>query len=143
MKKRQEGRVFSIAEETSISSCVDFVQEKLKQAGLDRKLLVKMMLLSEECAVMLREHSNGKGNLRVRIKKSYGDMAVDLSASGEEFVPYEEAGEIDGDTEAEETQEAIRSILLKAYGEQFKYSHRNGRTLSGCWPASPGKGPYG
>ena len=126
MKKRQEGRVFSIAEETSISSCVDFVQEKLKQAGLDRKLLVKMMLLSEECAVMLREHSNGKGNLRVRIKKSYGDMAVDLSASGEEFVPFEEAGEIDGDTEAEETQEAIRSILLKAYGEQFKYSHRNG-----------------
>ena len=51
---------------------------------------------------------------------------MDLSASGEEFVPYGETDEIGGDTESEETQEAIRSILLKAYGEQFKYSHRNG-----------------
>ena len=54
MKKIRESRTFNIAEETSISLCVDFVQEKLKQAGLDRKLLLKMMLLSEECAAMLR-----------------------------------------------------------------------------------------
>lgn len=126
MKKIRESRTFNIAEETSISLCVDFVQEKLKQAGLDRKLLLKMMLLSEECAAMLRKHSDGKGQLRVRIRKSFGDLAVDLSASGEEFVPYEETGEIGEDTEAEETQDAIRSILMKAYGEQFRYSHRNG-----------------
>lgn len=126
MKKGNESRAFNIAEKTSISSCVDFVQEKLKQAGLDKKLLIRMMLLSEECAAMLMEHSNGKGQLRVRIRKSFGELAVELSASGEEFVPYEEAGETGGDTETEETQEVIRSILLKAYGEQFKYSHRNG-----------------
>jgi len=120
---RHESRVFNIAEETSISSCVDFVQEKLKQAGLDKKLLTRMMLLSEECAAMLREHSNGKGRLRVRVRKSLGELAVDLSASGEEFVPYDET---DGNPDAEETEEAIRSILLKAYGEHFKYSHRNG-----------------
>ena len=64
MKKSRESRVFNIAEETSVSSCVDYVQEKLKQAGLDKKLLIKMMLLSEECAAMLRDHSNGKGQLR-------------------------------------------------------------------------------
>ena len=99
-----------------------------------------MMLLSEECAAMLREHSNGKGQLRVRIRKNFGDLAVDLSAHGEEFAPYEEAEDTGVDAEAEATQEAIRSILLKAYGEQFKYSHRNGensfRLLAGQSPTS-------
>lgn len=126
MKMRREIRMFNLAEENCVSLCVDFVQEKLEQAGLDRKLRLKMMLLSEECAAMLREHSNGKGQLRVRIRKNFGDLAVDLFAHGEEFVPYEEAEETGVDAEAEATQEAIRSILLKAYGEQFKYSHRNG-----------------
>ena len=126
MKKVRESRTFPITEESGIRSCVDFVQEKLKQAGLDRKLLVKIMLLTEECAAMLRQHSDGKGGLRVRIRKSFGDLAVDLSATGSEFVPYDEDSSLSGDAEDAEAQDAIRSILLKAYGDQFRYSHRGG-----------------
>ena len=38
MKMRREIRMFNLAEENCVSLCVDFVQEKLEQSGLDRKL---------------------------------------------------------------------------------------------------------
>ena len=126
MKRIWENRKFDLREETSIALCVDFVEEKLKQAGLNTKLLIKTMLLTEECASMLRKHSKGRGELRVRIRKRLGDLSVSLSASGEKFDPYVEEIQVSGDIEEEDAQDAIRSILLKAYGEQFKYSHRYG-----------------
>ena len=60
---------FDLAEESSISSCVDFVQEKLKAAGLDRLLMARMMLLTEECATMLRKNSPGEGKLLMDVQK--------------------------------------------------------------------------
>ena len=43
MKKIRVKKSFDLAEESSISSCVDFVQGKLKAAGLDRLLMATMM----------------------------------------------------------------------------------------------------
>lgn len=139
MKKIRESKKFDLAEEASIALCVDFVEEKLKEAGLDTKPLLKMMLLTEECVAMLRQHSDGQRILRIRIRKSFGDLSVSLSASGSEFDPYDKDMEINGDIEEEDAQNAIRSILLKAYGEEFKYSHRNGENSFRLLASESGK----
>ena len=139
MKRLNESRTFDLAEEDSIFLCTGFVEETLREAGLNKKLLIRLVLLTEECVTMLRRHADEKKELRIQIRKGFGDLSVNLSAYGEEFEPYDKNVSINGELKDEDTQDVIRSILLKACGEQFKYAHRYGVNFIRLLAGEPGK----
>ncbi|MBO6108125.1 MAG: dicarboxylate/amino acid:cation symporter [Eubacterium sp.] len=77
--------------------------------------------------------------ITINIRKRSGDVCIELRSHGDEFVPFDAEGSKDtepdidrivsdtsGEADTYEAEEAIRGFLLRAYGENFKYSHGNG-----------------
>lgn len=77
---------------------------------------------------LIRYAADG-ARLRVRVRRYLGDISVSIRAAGERFDPYtaplDESAWI-GEMEDEETEQAIRGILLKSQGDKLKISHKNG-----------------
>ncbi len=91
---------------------------------------MKAQLSADEMLATLLEHADAGAAVRIQIRKMLGDTAIYISARGQEFdlegaVP-EFRGSVSDELEDEETQAAIRSIILKAQGENIKLSHRDG-----------------
>ncbi|MBR3391770.1 MAG: dicarboxylate/amino acid:cation symporter [Firmicutes bacterium] len=113
-----------------IAKCMGFIDAGLADAGVVKKLAVKAQLSAEEMLATLLEHADAGAAVRIQIRKMLGDTAIYISARGQEFdlegaVP-EFSGSVSDGLEDEETQAAIRSIILKAQGENIKLSHRDG-----------------
>ena len=119
---------FSGGSESFLEDSVQFIHDTLSKLGIARKLAIKTELLAEETIVQLMQHAAADAELHVRIRKNMGDVSITLSMRGEEFDPFAGAGETIGlgETDGADTEEAIRSILMRSYGENFKYRHKNG-----------------
>ena len=110
----------------AISSCMEFIGSELKAAGISQKLAVRAQLLSEEMIAALIEHGTGSGDIRVRIKKLIGDISINISAKGEEFVFTGSEIDLSGNIGDDEAEEVIRSIIVKSFGDSLRYSNKNG-----------------
>ena len=110
-------RDFLVSSETFLEEATAFIREALTRLGTAKKLALKAELLSEETIIQFAEHAPEGAVLQVRIKRFLGDSSVTFTMPGEEFDPCA-PGE-------EESEEAIRAILFRSYGEMFKYSHKN------------------
>lgn len=117
---------FKIKDRECISKCMQFIEEGLEAAGVASRLAIRAQLLSEEAVASLIEHSTGKGEVRVQVRKVLGDAAITITALGEEFDALAADGSISYDMGDEEAQEVIRSFILKANGQNLKYSHKKG-----------------
>ncbi len=102
-----------------LAEALDFIKHTLKENGISRRSIIKTELLAEEVIVSFVNHSIDN-KLAVTVKRIFGETSVSLSMAGDEFelfnedtVIFEDNNEISGD--------AVRSILLKAYGDSFKY----------------------
>ena len=96
---------------------------------VSRANIIKTELLAEETIVLLAKHAPEGSRLHINTTKVLGDVCVELYMKGEEFAPdinLEAASDNPDDAEDEASEDAIRSILLKAFGEKYKYSHING-----------------
>ncbi|MBR4554875.1 MAG: cation:dicarboxylase symporter family transporter [Ruminococcus sp.] len=102
----------------------EYVCEELAKLGIGKRLMMKSALLTEESVIQFRRFAKEGARLHIKIKHFLGDTSVVLSMEGDEFDPYAEEKE-DLDGEEEITENTIRSILLRSYGEAFKYTHRN------------------
>ena len=129
-KKRLMNRKksFAVNGGGSVTDCIDFIESSLKDLGIDRKLILKTVLLAEEMIALLIKHGTPDAKIHVRVKRLAGDAAVTLSCEGAEFDPYSYNGGSESldEMEDEEAQTAIRSILLRSQGEMLKITHRNG-----------------
>ena len=118
---------FSIKETDCIAKCMQFIETELESAGLALKLAIKAQLLSEEMIASLIENNASKGgDVRIRIKKLFGDTSITISAKGEKFDLLGGTADLSGDIGDEEAQAAIRSIILRSHGEDLKYGNKNG-----------------
>ena len=119
---------FPAKDKNALSDCMAFIEASLRELRVDRKLMVNTLLVAEEMTVQLLEHSGSRGSLRVQVRRRLGDAAVTISALGEEFDPSgPDNDNVDlNEIRDEEAQDAIRSILLMARGESFRYSHKQG-----------------
>ena len=102
----------------------EYVCEELLKLGIGKKLMLRSALLTEETVLQFQRFAREGASLRIKIKRFLGDTSVVLSMEGDEFDPYaEEKEDLDGEEEISEN--TVRAILLRSYGEAFKYSHRN------------------
>ena len=120
-------REFTVDSESILQDSTDFIRNSLIKVGIARNNVVRTELLAEETIVQMIRHAEEDAVLRVRIHRFLGEASVTLSMSGEEFNPV--AGAVKSpdldEKEDEEAEEAIRSILMYAYGENFKYRYKN------------------
>ena len=117
---------FSLESAEFLADATDFVRSSLLQLGVNRKLVQKTELLSEETAVMLAQHAPEGAELQVQIRRFFGDVSVHLLMKGEAYDPFYALPDGDNDAGALESEEAIRSVLLRSHSEKYKYQNKNG-----------------
>ena len=106
---------------TFMSDVMTFISKSLKDMSVDKKLIQKAELISEEIIADLLKHAPANTDLNIQVKRSFGEASVNLSMKGEEFSPYSDEDDLNEDSGIG----AIRSVLLRSFGENFKYSNKN------------------
>ncbi len=120
---------FLVKDKSSLSSAMAFLENNMKEYGGNQKFVIKNLLIIEEAVALLLDKAHQWASLRVQFKKTFTDIEINLSVEGEEMNPYETMGfnsdyiSINDDIEA---QNVIRSIILKAQGDNIKYTHKDG-----------------
>ncbi|MBQ7481528.1 MAG: dicarboxylate/amino acid:cation symporter [Lachnospiraceae bacterium] len=119
-------KLFSTDKSGYMDEANTFIHDSLVGMGIDKKQILRNELLFEETLTRFIRHANGNSQFLVDIKRMMGEVSVTLSMKGEGFDIYSQ--ELDeGDTSEDGmTVDAIRAVVLKAYGEKYKYGNRNG-----------------
>ncbi len=128
MKLINQTKSFATNEAAVITDAVEFIEDTLKSKEVNRKLIIRAMLLSEEIIAQLRDTAS-VDNIKISVKRLFGDTEILIRAKGDELNPY--ASNVEGidnleDLGDEDSQMAIRALLLKSQGEQLKFSYKNG-----------------
>ena len=117
----------SASDEACIAKSLAFIDARLEEASVTPKLTFKARLLAEEMLLTLLAHADPGASVSIQVKKLLGDTEIHLRVRGQAFDLSETATNGYGDDLGdEETQAAIRTIILKSQGEKLKLSHRNG-----------------
>ena len=117
---------FPTQENICIENALSFIGKTLSELGITKKYLQKTELLSEETISMFLEHAPQDAVLKVKISRFFGDAAVTLSMQGEEFEPLGSTDRPDFDSDELVSENAIRALLLRSHGENFKYRRKSG-----------------
>ena len=121
-------KVFRASDKEVLSKCLAYIDEELKKLKISKKLAIRSELISEEIISEFIRHGAEGGSIAVSVKHVIGDTSITINSEGEEFDPYGYIGlELGTDDETTvDSQDTIRSILLKSMGDKLKYTHRNG-----------------
>ncbi|WP_026498671.1 dicarboxylate/amino acid:cation symporter [Butyrivibrio sp. WCD2001] len=129
MKFINSKKVFLVSDEDCIRESIGFIEDTLKSVDLNKKHLIKTILIAEETIAQLIERIPPNGHFSVCVRKMLGEAEVVITAKGSEYHPDTSVADgIDnlGKLEDEDAQDIIRSLLLKAHGEDYKVSYKNG-----------------
>ena len=121
-----------------IASCMEFIEHSLNDLGTNKNLLLKTLLLAEECAAQIIEHADDGAFLSVKVRKALGDAQVVISALGREYDPYDHAdllGNGLSEEEEDDVSEAARAILLTV----SSVCAASGRLASDAYRTSPAR----
>ena len=124
----RKSAVFALNME-EIENATVFVQQSLKECGIDSKEAIKGTLVAEEAIGSLVTHGVENENVHVRVRRLLGDIIVEMSAPGEEYSLSENmaSASLPLDTQINaDAQEAIRNILLRSLAADLKYRHKAG-----------------
>jgi len=108
-----------------LGDVMEFIDSSLTSLGLNKKTIQKAELISEEIIQELAKHAFPGAVLKVQVIKRFGETSVHLSMNGQAFEPYSDSESIDEDASVS----VIRSVLLRSYGENFKYRNKNNVNL--------------
>ena len=108
-----------------LGDVMEFIDSSLTSLGLNKKTIQKAELISEEMIQDLAKHAFPGSALKVQVIKRFGETSVHLSMNGQAFEPYSDSESIDEDASVG----VIRSVLLRSYGENFKYRNKNNVNL--------------
>ncbi|MCR5420060.1 MAG: dicarboxylate/amino acid:cation symporter [Lachnospiraceae bacterium] len=117
-----ESKIIDTSKKEYLKEALNYIKETLGKNGISDKLIIKTELLAEEVIVSFVAHSTDN-KLTITTKHMLGETAVSLSMSGEEFELFNEDTMVFDDND-EISGEAVRSILLKSYGDNFKYHNK-------------------
>ncbi|MBE5824931.1 MAG: dicarboxylate/amino acid:cation symporter [Butyrivibrio sp.] len=108
-----------------LKDVMEFIDTSLTSLGINKKLIQKTELIAEEMIQDLSKHAFKGAALKVQVVKRLGDTSVNLAMNGQAFEPYSDNESIDEDASVG----VIRSVLLRSYGENFKYRNKNNVNL--------------
>lgn len=115
-------RKIYVIDSKNIAEGLDDVEKELSDLNYDRSRRIKARLAIEETLVILSNNSLADAQTKIIIRKFLGGITVEFATGGKEFditsFDSEQAG-------YEESEEAIRNILLRSYGDSWKYYHKD------------------
>ena len=113
--------------ENELRSALSFIHENLEAFELSHKDSMRSELFCEEALIRLMAHSDFNTTIdyfRVRVRKSFGSVLIDMSVPGPEF-DFAESLELPDDEAISygDSQEAIQNLLLRSFIGQASFRH--------------------
>jgi Na+/H+-dicarboxylate symporter len=106
-----------------------FIEETLKNFRLKQRDVLEALLISEETMLLLTEHAPEDASIRVVISRKMGVPRIRLIAPGTPMALDEHLGTVSIDQLGDETENAIRSVMLRSYAESIKYRHSRSENI--------------
>ena len=109
--------------ENGVSKSLLFIEETLKKFRLKKRDLLEALLISEETMLLLSEHAPEEAKIKVTVTRRMGVPRIRLVVPGTPMALDEHPGTVSIDQLGEETENAIRSVMLRSYADSIKYRH--------------------
>ena len=104
-----------------------FIEETLKKFRVKQRDLLEALLISEETMLLLCEHAPESANISINLSRRMGVPRIRLTAAGTPMALDEHLGTVSIDQLGEETENAIRSVMLRSYADSIKYRHSHAK----------------
>ena len=115
--------------ENGISESLRFIEETLKAFRVKKRDLLEALLISEETMLLLSDHAPEDADIRVTVTRRMGVARIRLSMPGTPVTLDEHLGAVSIDQLGEQTEDAIRSVMLRSYADSIKYRHSRSKNI--------------
>ena len=115
--------------ENGVSESLRFIEETLQRFRVKRRDLLEALLISEETLLLLRDRAPEDAAVRVTVTRRLGVTRIRLAVPGTPVTLDEHLGTVSIDQLGEETEDAIRSVMLRGYADSIKYRHNRGENI--------------
>lgn len=120
--------------EEALASALVFIRESLEAMKNSREDANRAELMCEEAFVNLMNHADftKRNTFSVNVRKSFGNVVMDLAVPGAEFDFAGYFGRLvdEGGNLHPETEASIRSLLLRSFGHKITYRHTRGWNIA-------------
>ena len=110
-------------EENGVSKSLVFIEEALKELRVKKRDLMEALLISEEAMLFLSEHAPDGASIKVKVTRRMGVPRIRVTVPGAPVSLDEHPGTVSIDQRGEETERAIRGVMLRSYADSIKYRH--------------------
>ena len=115
--------------ENGISESLRFIEETLKAFRVKKRDLLEALLISEETMLLLSDHAPEDADIQVTVTRRMGVARIRLSMPGTPVTLDEHLGAVSIDQLGEQTEDAIRSVMLRSYADSIKYRHSHSKNI--------------
>lgn len=112
-----------------VSKSLLFIEETLKELRLKKRDLMEALLISEETMLLLSEHAPEDGSIKITVTRRMGVPRIRLTIPGTPVSLDEHLGTVSIDQLGEETENAIRSVMLRSYADSIKFRHSRSENI--------------
>ena len=126
-----------VLKQNGVSKSLLFIEEALKSFRVKKRDLLEALLISEETLLLLSEHAPENAGIKVTITRWMGVPRIRLAVPGSPVMLDEHLGTVSIDQLGEETENAIRSVMLRSYADSIKYRHRRSENILTIVPGIP------
>lgn len=118
-------------EANGVSKALIFIEQTLRAYRLQKRDLMEALLISEEAILMLIDHAPADASLQVTLTRQMGIPRIRLFLPGTAMTLDDHIGKISLDQLGDESETAIRGIMLRSYADSIRYRHtRSGNILT-------------
>ena len=115
--------------QNGVSKSLLFIEETLKEFRVKKRDLLEALLISEETMLLLSEHAPEDAHIKVTVTRQMGVPRIRLAIPGPPVTLDEHLGTVSIDQLGEETENAIRSVMLRSYADSIKYRHSRSENI--------------
>ena len=106
-----------------------FIEETLKAFKVKQRDLLEALLISEETILLMSEHAPEDADIKVTITRQSGVPHIRLVVPGPALSLDEHLGTVSIDQLGAESEDAIRSVMLRNYANSIKYRHSRSKNI--------------
>ena len=117
-------KIFVPAKIEEIDNSIQFISETLVKYHITGKDKNRALLLAEEAMVKLITNASEEDKMQISVRRMYNTATITLSAKGDSFEGDDFIAPIAGLGSGHGSEEAIRSMLLRANSGKISYSRR-------------------
>ena len=126
-----------LLKQNGVSKSLLFIEETLKSFRMKKRDLLEALLISEETLLLLSEHAPEDAGIKVTITRRIGVPRIRLAVPGSPVMLDEHLGTVSIDQLGTETEDAIRSVMLRSYADSIRYRHRHSENILTIVPGIP------